>query len=80
MEGKLNKRTDNTIITMESLITDLEMTLKLVYSFDNEEKKASIECIGASIYGYDNQVLGAISISALSQVLMKIPSKTTAKK
>jgi IclR family KDG regulon transcriptional repressor len=69
MLGKLKPRTSNTLITMDTLITDIEATRRRGYSLDNKEFEEGIGCIGAAIYGYDDQNLGALSVSCLLQTL-----------
>ena len=67
--GKLTKKTGHTLTTIDELITDLEKTIQRGYSFDNEENEMGISCIGAALYDFNDQVIGAISISAMTQSL-----------
>ena len=69
VDGKLLKKTNNTLTTIHALITDLEKTIQSGYAFDNEENEEGISCFGAALYGFDNEVIGAISISAMTQSL-----------
>jgi DNA-binding IclR family transcriptional regulator len=75
MDGKLKPRTANTLVTMDLLMEDLEKIRKNGYSVDNREFEEGIGCIGAAIYGYDDQILGAISVSSMFQLLN--PEKIT---
>jgi len=68
-QNKLEKRTGNTITDINNLLTDLTRISELGYSIDNEENEEGISCFGAAIYGSDNKVLGAISISTVTQKL-----------
>jgi IclR family KDG regulon transcriptional repressor len=69
MDGKLKPRTPNTLVTMDALMENLEKIRKCGFSVDNKEFEEGIGCIGAAIYGYDDQILGAISVSSLFQLL-----------
>lgn len=69
MDGKLKRRTPHTLVTIEALLEDLEKTRKRGFSVDNEEFEEGIGCIGAAIYGYDDQILGALSVSSLLRTL-----------
>lgn len=63
------RRTPNTITTIEDFFIDLKRVQELGYAIDNEENEPGIGCIGAAIYGYDDEVIGAVSLSTLIQNL-----------
>jgi DNA-binding IclR family transcriptional regulator len=65
----LTQRTPNTIATIEDLHAELARVRDRGYAIDQEENEPGIGCIGAAIYGYDNDVIGAISLSTLIQNL-----------
>ncbi len=69
MQGKLKPRTSNTLVSLDALITDIELTRRRGYSLDNKEFEDGIGCVGAAIYGYDDQILGALSVSCLYHLL-----------
>ncbi|WP_269446388.1 IclR family transcriptional regulator [Defluviitoga tunisiensis] len=61
--AQLEKRAKNTITDPEKLKKQLSEIRKMGYAVDNEENENGIFCIGAPIFNYDNQVIGAVSIS-----------------
>lgn len=61
----LIRRTPYTITRIEDLLADLDAVRLRGYAVDQEENELGIGCIGAAIYGYDNEVVGAISLSTL---------------
>ncbi len=67
LEGKLFRRTPNTLSTLEDLLTNLEAAYKCGYALDMEENEEGIGCVAAPIFGFDNTVIGAISVSTLIQ-------------
>lgn len=64
----LPKATENTITEKGALLDELETIREQGVAFDREERTKGLACIGAPIHS-DNQVLGAISISAPTQRL-----------
>lgn len=69
LDGSLTERTHNTIIDMPTLVEDLNKVRERGYALDMEENEVGIGCIGAPIYGYANEVIGALSLSTLIQEL-----------
>ncbi len=65
--GAMIQRTPNTITTAEALLADLERVRQRGYAIDQEENELGIGCVGAVIYGYDNEAIGAVSLSTLIQ-------------
>ncbi len=63
----MTQRTPNTITTVEALLADLDRVRERGYAIDQEENEAGIGCVGTAIYGYDNDVIGAVSLSTLIQ-------------
>jgi len=68
-KGGLSARTANTITTVEALQRELEEVRERGYAVDREENEPGIGCVGAAIYGYENEPLGAVSLSTLIQNL-----------
>ncbi len=65
----MTQRTPNTITTVEELLADLCQVRERGFAIDQEENEAGIGCVGTAIYGYDNNVIGALSLSTLIQNL-----------
>lgn len=59
----LKKYTSNTIIDPEQLKSHLEKISQLGFAIDDEENEKGIRCIGAPIFDYTGEVVGAISLS-----------------
>lgn len=59
----LQKFTDHTLITKESLCTVLNSVQKLGYAFDNEECEIGARCVAAPIRDYSGKVVAALSVS-----------------
>ncbi|WP_254822928.1 IclR family transcriptional regulator [Haloglomus halophilum] len=55
--------TENTITEKEALLEELETVRERGYAIDDEERTRGLACIGAPVQ-VDDQVLGAISVSA----------------
>lgn len=60
---ELTKYTDNTIITREKLIKELEEIRKNGYGFDNEERELGVSCIGAPVFDLSDEAIACITIS-----------------
>lgn len=69
LDGKLLCRTPNTLTDMEDLIADLEAARLRGYALDMEENEEGIGCVAATLFGYDDAVIGSISVSTLIQNL-----------
>lgn len=59
----LPQATENTITEKQELLDELETVREQGYAVDDEERTKGLACIGAPILA-DDQVLGAISVSA----------------
>lgn len=55
--------TKNTITSKKDLREELEEIKNIGYAFDNEERELGVECIAAPIFDFDDEVIGAISVS-----------------
>lgn len=70
LKGNLPKRTKNTITSMNELYDELIKIKQIGYSVDLEENEEGIGCIAAAIFGYDDELVGAVSVSTLIQNLL----------
>ncbi len=59
----LEARTENTITSPEELGIELKKILEHGYSIDDVENEGGVRCIGAPIFNYQKELLGAISVS-----------------
>jgi len=55
--------TPNTIVTLDQLYAHLDLVRERHYAIDNEEHEQGIRCIGSAIFNYQNEAIGAISVS-----------------
>lgn len=60
---RFEARTPQSITTLTRLKSDLDETRDRGYSLDIEENEIGACCVGAPIFGFDNEVIGAVSIS-----------------
>ncbi|NPV67682.1 MAG: IclR family transcriptional regulator [Anaerolineae bacterium] len=59
----LPKRTRHTLTSPEALCAELERVRQQGYAIDDQENEIGVRCIGAPIFDYTGQVIGAISVS-----------------
>lgn len=59
----LTKYTENTIVSKEELIKELDLIRERGYGFDNEEREIGVSCIGAPVFDLNNEVIACITIS-----------------
>ena len=59
------RKTDNTIMTRKALEAELVKVRDQGYALDAREMEDHMECVGAPVFGSDNSVVGAISVSSL---------------
>jgi DNA-binding IclR family transcriptional regulator len=64
--SQIEKKTENTIVSLEQLTVELEQIKECRYALDNEENEIGVRCIAASISDYNNKSRYAFSISAPS--------------
>jgi len=60
---ELLKFTENTIIEKEALIKKLEEIKEQGYGFDEEERNLDVFCIGAPVFGVNDEIMACLSIS-----------------
>lgn len=63
-ESIIEKKTENTLVTLDGLLAVLEKVRKCGYSIDDEENEIGVRCIAACIYDYRGKAKYAFSISA----------------
>ena len=59
----LHPRTANTITNPDDLKKNLEEIRQKGYSIDNIENEEGVRCVGAPIFNYSQNVIGAVSLS-----------------
>jgi len=59
----LQRYTDHTITDSAELLTELERVRDRGVAFDEEEYGRGLRCVGVPIFGVDDEVVGAISLS-----------------
>lgn len=64
--GPLEARTRRTLTTYHAVMDELDRTRALGYALDNEENENGVTCVGAAVYDSLGDVLGAVSVSALT--------------
>jgi len=62
-KSNIEKKTPNTITVYEELLERLKKVKMDGYALDEEENEDGIQCVGAPIFDYKNNIVGAISIS-----------------
>ena len=67
-EGK-EKFTDKTITDRDGLLRELRKIRELGYAFDDEERMRGVRCVAAPVFNSYRQVIGAIGISGMAQLL-----------
>lgn len=65
----LTPRTPNTMTSMSNLLADLALTRHRGFAFDNEENEKGVRCLGAAVHDSLGEVVGGVSVSALTFVL-----------
>lgn len=63
-ESIIEKKTENTLVTLDRLLEVLEKVRKCGYAIDDEENEIGVRCIAACIYDYRGKAKYAFSISA----------------
>ena len=65
----LHRYTPHTITNIEDLLEELKKIQECGYAIDNEENEMGIGCVAAAIFGYEDDAIGAVSLSTLIQFL-----------
>jgi DNA-binding IclR family transcriptional regulator len=60
---EFTRHTDRTIVEKDKLISEMEEIRHRGYGFDEEEREIGVSCIGAPVFGVNNQIIACISIS-----------------
>lgn len=66
---KFKKYTPNTITDPKDLLIELENIRNKGYALDLEEHENGIRCVGAPIFDHNDEVIGSISVAAISVFL-----------
>lgn len=66
LSGKLHPFTENTIVSRDELVKELDITKKKGYSIDHMEHEYGIKCVGMPILRGDGRVIAGISLSGPS--------------
>lgn len=65
----LERRTPQTLTSVADVLADIKGVRRRGYAVDNEENEAGVRCVGAAIFNSIGDVVGAVSISALTFLL-----------
>ncbi|MEY8416776.1 IclR family transcriptional regulator [Tissierella praeacuta] len=60
---ELTKYTNKTITDKDKLMEEMDIIKKQGYGLDDEERELGVSCIGAPIFGINNEIIACISIS-----------------
>ena len=60
---ELTKYTNKTITDKDKLMEEIDLIKKQGYGLDDEEREIGVSCIGAPIFGVNNEIISCISIS-----------------
>jgi IclR family transcriptional regulator, acetate operon repressor len=63
---RFDRRTENTIVSMEALRAELERVRARGFAIDDEENERNIRCVGAAVHDHTGAPTHAISVSALT--------------
>jgi DNA-binding IclR family transcriptional regulator len=66
LAGNLEPLTDKTITDPTLLRADFEAIRRRGYSIDDRENEPEVRCVAAPIFGHDDHVVAALSVSSLS--------------
>lgn len=73
--ARLPKYTDNTIITYEDLMIEIERIREKGYAVNQSEEELGVLCIGTPIRNHEGKIIAAISISGAETRLNKERTK-----
>lgn len=62
MKG-LTRYTDNTLVTREMLLGELQLIRKRGYAYDNEECELGARCIAFPLRDYSGKIIAALSVT-----------------
>lgn len=68
MSQPLEAFTEQTITDQDHLQSELKLIQEKGYALDNEEITKGIMCVAAPVFGYNQELLGAISIAFLAAI------------
>ena len=70
-QAGLPKFTENTIVSKESLLKEIQLIRSRGYSLDQEEHERGIYCISAPIYDYTGAIIAGFSVSGPTERMLK---------
>ncbi len=59
----LTRYTDNTLVTKEMLVNELQLIRRRGYAYDNEECDFGARCIAFPIRDYSSKIIAALSVT-----------------
>jgi DNA-binding IclR family transcriptional regulator len=68
LDQPLESFTDRTITDRKDLEAELNLIRENGFAFDNEEITKGIKCVAAPVFGFNRELLGAISIAFLAAI------------
>jgi DNA-binding IclR family transcriptional regulator len=77
-KGKFEKRTENTIVDIETLLHELEKIRRLGYAIDNGEDNLLVRCVAVPVRDHLGKPAAAISVSMLESSFNEKKEQTIA--
>jgi DNA-binding IclR family transcriptional regulator len=65
----MERFTDKTITDRDSFLAELRRVRETGYAYDDEERMLGVRCVAAPVFNSYRQVIGAIGISGMAQML-----------
>lgn len=65
----MEKFTDKTITDRDSFLRELRNVREVGYAYDDEERMRGVRCVAAPVFNSYRQVIGAIGVSGMAQIL-----------
>ncbi len=75
----LERFTDKTIADRDGLLEELRKIRQQGFAYDDEERMRGVRCVAAPVFNSYQQVIGAIGISGMAQILSDPVLQTCAK-
>lgn len=74
-EGVFEKRTENSIVDVDELLSEIEKIREQGWAIDNREFDISAQCVAAPIYNHDSEIIAAITVSGPTERIKKKEDK-----
>ena len=65
----MERFTDKTITDRDGLLSELRNVRQVGYAYDDEERMRGVRCVAAPVFNSYRQVIGAIGVSGMAQLL-----------